>query len=234
MREAWCSHWSRLPSMATRQAFQTSGVVVHEGQRAGHHVGVTVARLEHFQRTARRCRVVRFGVLGDAGLAAEPAEVGHLPGQAGAQRIERRDAQAAGMVEQPPGALGIARQCLAGQAEGQLFVRLGRQDATRRCFQAAQDAVAHLGRGLVGEGQRQHLFGLRDGGEQAQVALGEQFGLACPGRRLDDEGRQRQRPFARGLVFSQAVGQRHRLRHDGRDGQGWAGCRRSRGSSVRA
>ena len=55
-------------------------------------------------------------------------------------------------------------------------------------FQAAQDAVAHFGGSLVGEGQGHHFFRVVHQGEEAQGALGEEFGLAGPGRGLDHDG----------------------------------------------
>jgi hypothetical protein len=51
--------------------------------------------------------------------------------------------------------------------------------------------VAHLRRGLAGEGDGDDLLGMIDRGEEAQVALDEQSGLAGSGRRLHDEGARR-------------------------------------------
>jgi hypothetical protein len=96
------------------------------------------------------------------------------------------------------------------QAERQLLVRLGRPFVARGALQAAENAVAHLGRRLVGEGQRQDLFGVFDDGEQAQVALGQQLRLAGTRWRLDDEGGHLERPQAGDPVFVEAVG---RWRH---------------------
>ncbi len=154
-----------------QQLLEPAGVVVHESQRLGDHLGIRRAGFDHFQRPPRRRRVVRVGILGDARLGAEAAEVGHLAGEAGAQRIERRDAQAAGVAEQSPAAFGIVGQHLTGQPEGELLVRLLRHLAARRALQTAENAVAHLGRRLVGEGQRQHFFRMVNHGQQAQEAL---------------------------------------------------------------
>jgi len=193
-----------------QQGFQAAGIVVHEGQRCGDDVGVRCFGLDHFQRAARRRRIMRCGILGDARLATEAAEVGHLPGQAGAQGIDRRDAQAAGVAEQVPVPGGIVGQHPARQIEGQQLVWLVGQLAAGRPLQAAEDAVAHLGRRLVGKGQRQHFLGMLDHRQQTQIALRQQFGLARPGRRLDDEGSDIQRPLAGQAVFFQAVGGRGR------------------------
>ena len=188
-----------------QQPFQATGVVVHEGQRLGHDVGIGAAGLDHFQRPPCCRRVMSLGVLGDTRLRPEAAEVRHLAGQAGAQRIERRDAQAAGMAKQLPALRRIVGQDFLRQAERQLLVRLGRPFIARGALQAAENAVAHLGRRLVGEGQRQDLFRMFDNGEQAQVALGQQLGLAGTRWRLDDEGGDLERPQAGDPVFVEAV-----------------------------
>ncbi len=77
---------------ADQQALQSAGVVVHKSQRDGYHFAIGIAALNHFQRPPRRRRVMRRGILTDAGLGTEATEIGHLSGQAGAQRIQRRDA----------------------------------------------------------------------------------------------------------------------------------------------
>ena len=188
-----------------QQAFQPAGVVIHEGQRRSDNLAVRRLRLDHFQRMPGGRRVVRLGVVGNPGLRAEARQEGHLPGQAGAQRIQRGDAQAARMRQQTPALVGIARQ--HGERPFAGFLLVFRQFAgwSGRRFEAAEDAVAHLGRCLVGEGQRQHFFRVIDGGQQAQRALRQQFRLAGAGRRFDDEGSKIKRPLAAGFVFLQAV-----------------------------
>ena len=54
--------------------------------------------------------------------------------------------------------------------------------------QTAEDTLAHLGGGLVCEGQCNNLFRVIDLGQQGQKALGEKFCLASTGRGFNDEG----------------------------------------------
>jgi hypothetical protein len=70
------------------------------------------------------------------------------------------------------------------------FVRTGGIVVVRaRRFEVGDDAIAHLGRGLDGEGERKDLgrVGKSRVGEQFEVALDEQAGLARSCGRFDDE-----------------------------------------------
>ena len=114
---------------------------------------------------------MRLGILADPGLSAETAEIRHLPGEAGAQGIERRDAQPPGMAEQTPDPSAVVGQHIFRQREGQALVRLLRHFTAGGAFQAAENAVAHFSRRLVGKGQRQDLFRVFNHGQQTQITL---------------------------------------------------------------
>jgi hypothetical protein len=75
------------------------------------------------------------------------------------------------MAEQTPDPGPVVGQYIFRQLEGQALVRLLRHFTAGGAFQAAEDAVAHFGRRLVGEGQRQHLFRVFNHGQQTQVTL---------------------------------------------------------------
>ena len=154
-----------------QQAFQPAGVVVHERQRSRHHVGIGAAAFDHLQRAPGGGGVMRLGILADPWLGAETAEIRHLPGEAGAQGVERRDAQPPGMPEQTPDPGAVVGQYIFRQFKGQALVRLLRHFTAGGAFQAAENTVTHFGCGLVGEGQRQHLFRVFNHGQQTQVTL---------------------------------------------------------------
>ena len=94
-----------------------------------------------------------------------------MPGEAGAQGIERRDAQPPGMAEQTPDPGAVMSQYIFRQREGQALVRLFRHFTAGGAFQAAENAVAHFGCRLVGKSQCQDLFGVFNHRQQTQITL---------------------------------------------------------------
>jgi hypothetical protein len=113
------------------------------------------------------------------------------------------------MAEKSPATVAITGQHLLRQIESQPLVRRFRDPVAGGEFQTAENAVTHLGRRLVGESERQHLFRILDHGQQAQVTLCQQLGLAGAGRGLDDEGGDLDRPLSGQAVFFEPVRGRH-------------------------
>ena len=170
----------------------------------------------------RGAAVVRLGVGGDAGLAAQARQQRHLARQLATQRVQGGDAQPRRLLQQAPLALALALvlQHLKPELVGALAVRLGGRMAQGGQLEAAHDAFAHLRRRLVGEGQGDDLLGFLDVLQQRQEALRQQLGFAGPGRGLDDEA-------AAGVDGQFAVG-RVQLQQSGVVcGSGISGCARA-------
>jgi len=168
----------------------------------------------------RGAAVVRLGVGGDAGLAAQARQQRHLARQLAAQRVQGGDAQPCWLLQQAPLALALVLQHLPPELVGALAVRLGGGVAQGGQLEAADDALAHLRRRLVGEGQGDDLLGFLDVLQQRQEALRQQLGFAGPGRGLDDEA-------AAGVDGQFAVG-RVQLQQSGVVcGSGISGCARA-------
>ena len=92
-----------------------------------------------------------------------------------------------------------------------------------------RDALAHLGGGLVGEGDRQDLTGAGSaGGEQVGDAVGEHPGLAGPGAGDDEQGRTgvRDGPLLGGVEAGEELGRVG-------DAPGGRTCAAGRGRIVR-
>ena len=92
--------------------------------------------------------------------------------------------------------------------------RAAREWGSGSCFrELVENAVAHLGRGGLGEGDGDDLAGLVDFGEQAQKALGEEGGFARAGGRAHEDGAARvERLIALGLIGRRISARRVRHR----------------------
>ena len=128
---------------------------------------------------------------------------------------------------------GASRRRMRTQAEWKVDTHIARA----RGPTSVDHALAHLARGLVGEGDREDLAGPRvAGGEQVGDAPGQHPGLARPGARDDEQRRSRgARPprAAAGLrsaTRSSAAGPRRRAAGSGCRGRAGRGRRRGRSS----
>ncbi|OIQ81377.1 hypothetical protein GALL_368610 [mine drainage metagenome] len=189
-------HAGQQPRQATEVVFQVL-------QRVCDHGRLRSALLQQHQRAAHRLFVMQSSVLADAWLGTEARQQRHLPRQVAAQRIDGIDAQPSRLLQQIPAEFLRGCESHPGQIIGFRLVRLRRRDSACRDVQAVQDAHPHFGSGLIGERDGDNLFRLPHGLQQTQIALGQQFGLARTGRRLDDERCQLQRPCAIDLVLMQ-------------------------------
>ncbi len=202
------------PLLASRQhcgqqARQARHIVVEMGERDGDRPGMfpgpVAGSFEMIQRPPRGFLVMSSGLLRHGRLRAETRQEGHLPRQAGTQRVDGGQAQAPWLGFDLPAELAGARQGRARQAESDALVRGFGYLAAPRRVEALRDAAAHLAGRLVGEGDGDDFLGLVDSGQEAQVALRQQLGLARARRRLDDEGVELQRAAAVLFVFPQQL-----------------------------
>ncbi len=190
-----------LGQHADQQARQAAMVVVQIAQGSRHDGGSRVVLLQQRQRAPHRLLVVQAGILRHCRLRAKARHQWHLAGEMATQGIDGIDPQAPRLFKQMPAQLGRNGQRFGRQRKGHLLVRFGWLLALRPYAQTFQNTQAHFRGGFVGEGDRDDLFRLTHGLQQAQIALGQQFGLAGTRGRLDDERLQRQRAFTIARVF---------------------------------
>ena len=146
-----------------------------------------VGRAEVFEGAAGGESVEGGGIVDGLEVAAEARQERAVVGDAEAEGVDGFDGEALGLLEDfPSAAFGVgeggARCGHAGElvgAEGKMF---------GGGFEIGEDAGAHFRSGGAGEGDGEDFFGLVDGGEEAEIAAGEEVGLAAAGGRLDDDG----------------------------------------------
>ena len=200
---------TRQPLLAARQHVrqtrqQAVDTVVGEAQESLQGIAVLggeFAVFEFREQARHRLGVQRPGIVGDAHRPAEPGTQGELRRELRIEAVDRGGAQARRRLQQMPAARLIMRQ--QARRGGVRFGVVGivRCRAIERRAQGLQHAVADLGGGLVGEGDRDHLLGFLDRRQRTQHALHQQAGLAGAGRRhRQDVMRKVQRLGARGGV----------------------------------
>ena len=152
------------------------------------------------QGAPRRLAVQGFGGLGDLGNGAEMGEHRHLPGEGGAQAIDGLHPQPRRTVRELPAERLVPGPGGHAQKPEVLAVHLlGLRPVGQP--QRGEDAMAHLRRGLAGEGDGDDLLGRLHRGEEPKEAPRQQLGLPGARRRLDDEGACGvQRPLTRQLI----------------------------------
>jgi hypothetical protein len=146
-----------------------------------------IVRFEQQERALCGLAIQFLRVLDDRGRRAEAREHRHLPREGSAQRVDRLDAKARGILEELPAAGAIAREGGAGKLPGEAFVRQFGRRLARRALQRLEHAAAHLRGGLARERDREDLLWLVDFGQQAEQALREHGCLARAGRRLQQD-----------------------------------------------
>ena len=151
----------------------TLGVVVEQGDEVRDLGNQGVASGHAVEETLRRVLVKGRRVL-DGHAGDELAGHGLPPRQHEREAIDRLDLQAVGPVLEVPMAFLVA---LADRAS---------HGAVAREF--GENALAHLVRGLVGEGDGKDFLGTRDMGEQVEVAGHEQAGLSGARRCFQNHG----------------------------------------------
>ena len=136
----------------------------------------------------RRQFVERPRIFGDLRHASEQSFEGSALRHRLAERIERANLQARGMLKNVPAERGGGVENRARQLQRLLLVRrtLGnlRVAELPGALQRQQNAVAHLRRGLAREGDGQHGFRLLDRGEAGEESLHQQLSFSRTGRSL--------------------------------------------------
>jgi len=92
-----------------------------------------------------------------------------------------------GFSRRPQARVVVALEGGAGEGPGGAGVVLVGFGAEGE-LEGAGDAGAHFAGGFAGEGDGDDGFGVIDGGEEGEEALGEEFGFAGAGGGLDEEG----------------------------------------------
>jgi hypothetical protein len=128
-----------------------------------------------------------LAVLDDGRVRAGARSQRQHAGDRGVERVERHDAHAPRVLDDPPAAHRVAAQYVGGSVGGDTLVLRVRSRPGPRRLKGIEHAQAHLRGGLARERNGENLFGVLDDGEELQVSLDQQFRLARPGRRLDDE-----------------------------------------------
>jgi hypothetical protein len=109
------------------------------------------------QRGARGLAVEVPGVLEALGLRPELGEHRHLPRERGAEGVDGLDAKPRRVLLEAPAEAVVALERGAGEVPGERPVVLPGPRVRARLRERREDAPAHLGRGLAGEGDRGDL-----------------------------------------------------------------------------
>ena len=172
-----------------QQLLDSPEVVIQVGKQYGHRTGHVRRRpfgIQHGHRPASRACVQVSRVIHRSERRAHAGDPGHPAHQHGAERVDCLDAQARRVLGQPPFQPVVLGNGFPCELPGVGFMRrIGARSGG--ASQGRDDAMAHLRGSLAGEGNGHdglrpiHLC------QQGQEPLDQQFGLAGPCGRLDDE-----------------------------------------------
>ena len=172
-----------------QQLLDSPEVIVQVGKQDGYGPGHLLGRpfgIQHGYRPAGRARVQVSRVIHRPERRAHAGDPGHPAHQHGAERVDRLDAQACRMLGQPPVQPVVLGNGFPRELPGVGFVRRRGPWSGGAC-QGRDDAMAHLRGRLAGKGNGHDGLWPVHSCQQGQEPLDEQFGLAGPRGRLDDE-----------------------------------------------
>ena len=188
------------------EVFSDGQIVVQMREQRGHVVSdgdrIRIRVVHVCEQGARGFPVERAGVVDAFRLRTEARQQRHLPGDRRVQRIDRLHAQARRMSQNIPVTLGVPLECGTGETAGVLVtVVVG----VRRIGKRIENAFAHFGSGLAGEGDGNDFFRFLDPRQQCEIALDKQSRLARTGRCAHDERlRNIECALALGVIFDGA------------------------------
>src|SRR3972149_5406381 len=102
----------------------------------------------------------------------------HLAHQAAAERVDRLDAEARGMLNQLPLQFAVPLERAQRKPPGLLLVRLVWLRSGSRSLQGADDPMPHFAGGLLRKRDGDDGFRLLHKTEQSEETLNQEFGLS--------------------------------------------------------
>ncbi len=184
-----CSHWSRCASIRGQQIARAAHIVVQMNKQARDRIAARARIRKLIDDSLRRQFVERLRVFRDLRHAAEQSLEGRALRHRLAKRIQRANLQARGMLKNVPTERVGSIENSARQLQRLLLVRRDAAEISvwlklRGALERAQNAVAHLCRGLAREGNGKYGFRLLDRREAGKKSLHQQFSFSRTCRSL--------------------------------------------------